>query len=216
MINKKPVPSDIKLYHIVHMDRLSSIVRNGFLLSDADVQQKKYSGTTIGISSIKDRRLNKGLISYPDLHVGECVPFYFCPRSVMLFMFHRDNHPDISYHGGQKPIIHLTADLKRVTEWASQNKKRWVFTDSNAGSFYFNDYNNLKELNKIDWTAVEAREWKKCREQKQAEFLIEHQLPFDLIESIGVYSEIELNLVEGVMSSLSEKPPVNICKQWYY
>ncbi|MBE7527723.1 MAG: DUF4433 domain-containing protein [Burkholderiales bacterium] len=35
-----------------------------------------------GVAQIKQRRLTSCLNSYPDLRVGDCVPFYFCPRSV--------------------------------------------------------------------------------------------------------------------------------------
>ncbi len=168
------------------------------------------------MSSIKERRMHKTLTSYPDLHVGECVPFYFCPRSAMLYLFHENSHQDITYHEGQEPIIHLVADLKNVLDWATTNQKRWVFTDSNAGSFYFNDYNNLDQLHRIDWPSVQAEDWKKCKEQKQAEFLMEKQLPFELIEFIGVYSKSQLQTVAGVLSSSGHKPPVNIMKNWYY
>jgi hypothetical protein len=73
------------------------------------------------------------LSSREGLYVGECVPFYFCPRSVMLYMFHMRNHRDIEYRGGQEPILHLMADLRRAVEWAGQNGLRWAFTNSNAG-----------------------------------------------------------------------------------
>ncbi len=84
----------------------------------------------------------------------------------MLYLFFMDNHPDISYHGGQHPIVHLVADLQKVVLWALHNNMRWVFTDSNAGSYYFNDYNDLDQLNMIDWEAVMAIDWKGCREKK--------------------------------------------------
>lgn len=58
------------------------------------------------MSSIKQRRLTLSLNSDPDLHVGDCVPFYFCPRSVMLFLIHRRNQ-ELAYQGGQEPIVHL-------------------------------------------------------------------------------------------------------------
>jgi hypothetical protein len=64
------VPSTIKLYHIVHVDRLPSIIQDSFLWSDAEVQKRTSSGTNIGMTSIKRRRLQKSLTSYPDLHVG--------------------------------------------------------------------------------------------------------------------------------------------------
>jgi hypothetical protein len=78
------VPATPKIYHIVHIDKLPSIIADGCLWSDAEISQRSAGGSTIGMAKIKERSLNKALTSYPDLHVGECVPFYFCPRSVML------------------------------------------------------------------------------------------------------------------------------------
>ena len=77
-------PEEIKIYHIVHVDRLSSILDEGQLYCDAYMVRNPLPGTTIGISDIKGRRLTHFLKSHPDLRVGDCVPSYFCPRSVML------------------------------------------------------------------------------------------------------------------------------------
>ncbi len=209
-------PENPKLYHIVHIDRLASIIGQGCLWSDAAVQNSQLPGTTIGMGTIKARRLTKTLSSYPDLHVGDCVPFYFCPRSVMLYMFYMNNHPEITYRGGQTPIIHLQADLYRTIEWANQNTQRWVFTNSNAGSFYFDDFNTLTQLNQINWSSVGATNWKDCREQKQAEFLLEEQFPWALVEAIGVYSQAEVQRASTALSAARYRPPLSIQRDWYY
>ncbi|MCU0924201.1 MAG: DUF4433 domain-containing protein, partial [Burkholderiaceae bacterium] len=84
-----PVPARPKIYHICHVDRLASIVAEG-LLSDAEVQRLAPPGTVIGMSNIKQRRLTElTLDSHPGLYVGQCTPFYFCPRSVMLYLIHK-------------------------------------------------------------------------------------------------------------------------------
>jgi hypothetical protein len=210
------IPANPKIFHIVHVDRLASIVSQGCLYSDAAVQGTPLPGTTIGMSTIKARRLAKTLNSYPDLHVGECVPFYFCPRSVMLYMFHMNNHPEITYRGGQTPIVHLQADLYQTVKWANQNGKRWVFTNSNAGSFYFDDFNNLSQLNQVNWSSVGATNWKDCREQKQAEFLLEEQFPWTLVEAVGVYSQAQVQQVSTALNSTTHRPPVSVQRNWYY
>ncbi len=95
------VPANPKIYHIVHLDRLTSIISEGRLWCDAEVIQRTDIGTTIGMSSIKGRRLTElRLTSHPGLFVGQCVPFYFCPRSIMLYVIYRANHPDLDYRGG--------------------------------------------------------------------------------------------------------------------
>ena len=106
------VPANPKIYHIVHVDRLASIVADGCLWSDREARERDVSGTEIGMSNIKERRLGNELGSHPGLHVGDCVPFYFCPRSIMLYVISRQNNPLLDYQGGQVPIIHLEADLR--------------------------------------------------------------------------------------------------------
>lgn len=211
-----PIPSRPKIYHIVHADRLSHIIASGQLYSDAHMQAQQGMGTTIGMSTIKARRLTLELSSHPGLHVGDCVPFYFCPRSVMLYLFYQNNLPDLTYRGGQGPIVHLEADLYTVTSWADQHEKRWVFTTSNAGAYYFDDYCSRDALNSINWEAVEARDWRSCKEGKQAEFLLEQHFPWTLVERIGVKSDNIQQQVNMALRDAAHKPPVIVLPNWYY
>jgi ssDNA thymidine ADP-ribosyltransferase, DarT len=81
---------------------------------------------------IKKRRLTElKLASHPELFVGQCVPFYFSPCSVMLFMIHKKN-AGLTYEGGQDSIVHLQADFHQVIAWANQKSRRWAFTGSHS------------------------------------------------------------------------------------
>ena len=104
-----PVPAHPKIYHIVHVDNLASIVADGCLWSDA-VMVQRQGGTVIGMGSIKQRRLGLPVSCHNGLRVGDCVPFYFCSRSIMLYVIHCANHPELAYRGGQQPIVHLDAN----------------------------------------------------------------------------------------------------------
>lgn len=211
------MPAQPKIYHIVHLDRLPSIIADGCLWCDAQVLARAPAGTTIGMSSIKQRRLTElALTSYPDLHVGDCVPFYFCPRSIMLYLIYQGNHPELDYRGGQEPILHLQADLHDCVAWAKQNQKRWVFTLSNAGARYFEDRCDLSQLHDINWQAVQARDWQSCKEGKQAEFLLEDSFPWHLVECIGVQTRVVYQQVVNALPTAGHRPPVNIKTDWYY
>ncbi len=209
------VPMQPKLYHIVHVDRLASIIADGGLRCDAEMTRRAGAGTSIGMSHIKERRLGLALQSHTDLHVGDCVPFNFCPRSVMLHRISTQSL-DLDYRGGQEPIVHLVADMRRSVDWAEANGSRWAFTTSNAGSFYFDDYADLNDLAKVDWNAVRAYYWAEVRGEKQAEFLLEHSFPWELVAHIGVYSSTTRDLVKKAMEASSHRPSVRVERSWYY
>ncbi|MCJ2186663.1 type II toxin-antitoxin system toxin DNA ADP-ribosyl transferase DarT [Novosphingobium beihaiensis] len=213
-----PPLANPKIYHIVHVDKLASITADGFLYSDAMLAQKPAAGTVIGMNKIKVRRMNElTLTSHPDLFVGECVPFYFCPRSVMLYLIHRRS-AELSYQGGQVPIVHLVADLDAVVAWANAKCRRWAFTLSNAGSYYFEDRCDLAQLDEINWSSVRTNQWagSPTKEQKQAEFLIERRFPWHLVERIGVINEATGKRAALAIAKAEHRPAIQICRKWYY
>ena len=216
-----PPPATPKIYHIVHVDRLPSIIADGCLWCDEEVARRagtnQDTGTTIGMSGIKQRRLTElTLDSHQGLYVGQCVPFYFCPRSIMLYVIHRANRDELSYRGGQGPILHLEADLQEAVGWANANQRRWAFTLSNAGSYYFKDRADLAQLDELDWTAIHAQYWQDCKEPKQAEFLLERSFPWELISRIGVSSQRFYTEVRAALAAGKHQPHLAIMPGWYY
>jgi len=212
-----PAPADPKIYHIIHVDRLDSVIKARGLLSDSRIARRQPAGTTIGMRDIKRRRLKElRLDSHPELFVGDCVPFYFCPRSVMLYVISRANHPQLSYRGGQEPIVHLEADLRSTVAWADRKGRRWAFTLSNAGARYFEDRSDLGQLDEIDWDAVQATDWQACKEGKQAEFLVERRFPWKLVSRIGVCSSAMYHQTERALHKAAHRPAVEVCPGWYY
>jgi len=218
-----PQPAAPKIYHIVHVDRLPSVIADGQLWCDEQIIARNPPGTVIGMNSIKQRRLTQlKLTSHPDLFVGQCVPFYFCPRSIMLYLIHCNNHPEMVYRGGQGPIVHLECDLHQTVAWANQNNRRWAFTLSNAGSNYFEDRNDLARLGEIDWAAVQTNRWsgngisRSVKEGKQAEFLMEHSFPWELVERVGVSSQAVYGQASAAIKAAVHKPHIEIKPNWYY
>ena len=140
----------------------------------------------------------------------------------MLFLIHRGNHPELTYHGGQEPILHLEADLLRTVAWAEGNGKRWAFTLSNAGANYFEDRCELGQLNEINWDAVSATNWSgrgvsaTVKEGKQAEFLIETCFPWELVERIGIHSNAVVNRVDHALTAVAHRPLIEARTDWYY
>jgi hypothetical protein len=216
-----PAPAHPKVFHIAHVDRLSSIASDGWIHSDAAIRAMQREGTVIGMNTIKQRRMTSMLNSHPDLAVGACAPFYFCPRSVMLYMIYIRNS-ELAYQGGQGPIVHLEADFHRAVEWAGANNRRWAVTLSNAGSYYFEDRCDVASLEELNWDAIAARRWagngvdRSVKEGKQAEFLMEAAFPWHLVERITVQSQGIGLRVDAALNSIDHRPPIQVKPDWYY
>jgi hypothetical protein len=210
-------PARPLIYHITHVDNLAQIVADGCLYSDSTIASR--GGTVVvGMQSIKARRLTLPVRCHPGDYVGNFVPFYFCPRSVMLYLIYRANHPELSYKGGQGPIVHLEADLKNVVAWAGGTGRRWAFTLSNAGAYYTEFRKDLAHLDDLNWQSIDATNWRDpdVREAKQAEFLVHADFPFGLVGRIGVSSEAVRKQALAHLAGSGHKPPVAITPGWYY
>lgn len=201
------------------MNNLRAISNAGELLSDAGMIARGGPVQTVGMSSIKRRRVEELAVHcHPGTRVGDYVPFYFCPRSVMLFVIHRANHSELTYRDGQEPIVHLVADLYTVIAWAKRSGKRWAFSLSNAGAYYTEFRSQVEELDQLDWQAIEASDFRpaEVKERKQAEFLVHGSFPFDLIEHIGVCSATIQKQAAEALADARHQPPIQIRREWYF
>ncbi len=213
-----PVPAQPRIYHITHVENLPGIIRDGGLWSDATLIARGGPASPIGMGNIKQRRLNLPIKCYFDECVGDYVPFYFCPRSVMLYILHRDNHPDLTYHGGQRPILHLEADLYEAMVWADANNCHWAFSLSNAGAVYTEFRNRRSQLNEIDWAAVGSTDFRESdvKEGKQAEFMVHKSFPWTLVRRIGVASQAIQTQVLKMLHQGAHRPLVEVRGEWYF
>jgi len=213
------IPATPKPYHITHIRNLLSMIEYGKIWSDAKRIEMGLNCNEIGMNAIKKRRLNHIKVAcHAGLHVGQFTPFYFCPRSIMLYIIYVQNNPDLAYKGGQEPIVHLEFDLQNVVNWANQNDRNWAFSDRNAGAYFASFYNNLKDLDKINWNAVSSRDFRDdvVKEGKQAEFLIQDYMPLALVEKIGVINNDMHRQVTDIIGSSAITPQIAIEGSWYF
>jgi hypothetical protein len=136
----------------------------------------------------------------------------------MLYILHRKNHPDLSYSEGQRPIVHLQADLHGVVSWAQEHGRLWAFSDRNAGTFIARFFNQLDELQQVNWTAVASTDFRDMviKEGKQAEFLVHESFPWHLVERIGVADTGTAEQVRRVLVNAKHQPEVIVEPNWYY
>lgn len=214
-------PKSPKIYHITHRNNLESIIKAGALYSDARMIRESNGATSIGMNHIKARRLNELEVPcHPNTTVGAYVPFYFCPRSFMLFILHKSNHPDLAYDEGQAPIVHLEADLNQVVEWANSQKPpiMWAFTLQSAAARFAEFRDDLTNLNQINWAAVRSSDFRDrdTKDGKQAEFLIYDSFPLRFVQRVGVLNATQQAFVVEKFEQCDHQPLIEILPRWYY
>ncbi|NJN30209.1 MAG: DUF4433 domain-containing protein [Synechococcales cyanobacterium RM1_1_8] len=213
------VPDRPKIYHITHLDNLPSIAASTGLVSDAQRIASNLSCSLVGMSTIKQRRLEEIAVTcHPTTTVGQYVPFYFCPRSIMLYILHRGNHPEVSYRAGQQPIVHLQADFHQVIAWATSQAQAWAFSSGNAGSYLTRFYNDPTQLSELDWEAIRATDFRdaKTKEGKQAEFLLFDVFPWTLIEKIGTINAEIAARAQQAVAIAKYQPAIAVEPTWYF
>jgi len=202
-------PEQTLIYHITDVKNLPGILAEGGLLSDVAMAQK--NPTVIGYTHIKERRMKQIRVPCCGARfVGEFVPFYFCPRSPMLFTINKGNtgHPP----GCQTTIVHLVSSVQ-----AGINLGRgWAVSDGNADAFHTWFGSNLDAIKTLDWPAIRATDWRNKTHQKSAEFLVADFFPWSALQAIGCYNNTVAKQIEHLLESQQHRPAVKIERAWYY
>jgi hypothetical protein len=201
------------IYHITHVDNLPGIIAEGGLSCDRMAQTKK--AVNIGHKHIKERRLKRCVPVGPQGTVGDYVPFYFAPRSPMLYAISRGQVA--GYTAGQRPVVYLCSSTGAV----AQAGLEWVFTEGHADMDFTDFFDDFEHLDKIDWDLMQAKYWNATDDdpdrsrRRQAEFLVHHFFPWKLVTKIAVFDNIHQN---AVLKMLEGKPliEVEIRQGWYY
>lgn len=203
-------PEQTAIYHITDVENLTSILTAGGLWSDARLAQKQ-PGTVIGYTHIKERRMKE--IRVPccqNRFVGEFVPFYFCPRSPMLYTLNRGNtgRPE----GCQRTVVHLVSNVAEAIRLG----RPWAVSDGNAGAFYTSFHASLEALADLDWSAIRANDWQGRPREKMAEFLMADTFPWTGIQAIGCHNAGVAGQVRDLLHNQTHKPLVSVQPGWYY
>lgn len=202
-------PDQTRIYHITDVANLPAILAAGGLHSDATMAHRQTA--VIGYEHIKLRRLTEIQVACcGGRFVGSFVPFYFCPRSPMLYTINRGNtgRPP----GCQRSIVHLVSTVGAAL---AQNRL-WAISDGNAGTRHATFSSNVSSLAGLDWSAIRATQWQGRVHEKQAEFLLADFFYWSGIQAIGCYNEEVAQQVREMLMPHAHRPTVSAEPSWYY
>lgn len=168
-------------YHFTHIHNLESIIKNG-LLSTNKKNSLAIDHVNVASNSIQTRRSKMDVTCSPNGKVHDYVPFYFTTINPMLLSVMHKKNID------QPFIIFLAISIKKIIE------NNVVFTDSSANtSTPPNFYSDPKNLDKLNWEAINSRKWGTHDEdelhERMAEVLIWDEVPLEWIDTIIVWNK---------------------------
>lgn len=202
-------PDQTLIYHITDIENLPGILAGGGLRSDAAMAQ--HSPAVIGYGHIKQRRMTEIQVDCcGGRFVGEFVPFYFCPRSPMLYTVNRGNTGRAP--GCQRTIVHLVSTLAA----GIGQHRPWAISDGNAGAFHASFSSDLAALTELDWPAIRATQWQGRTHQKSAEFLLADFFDWPAFHAVGCHNEEMAQQVQNMLAIHAHRPVVSVESNWYY
>lgn len=150
--------------------------------------------------------------------VHDYVAFYFGYLSPMMLQL-KTNRVN-GYAAGQEPLIYLVSTAQAIRDSGAE----FVFSDGHGIAVYTAWFDDLADLDKVDWDMVNQRYWKEKprdmdrQRRKQAEFLISRFCSWELIQEIVVIDEAMQGRVEVILANHSEdlRRPVQVERDWYY
>ena|SRR5665213_852047 len=125
------------LYRITHIENLHGLLERGCDCSPNLAKAQGIAKRAIFHTDIMDKREHALVRVPPGGVVADYVPFYFGPRSPMLYAIKQGK---VEGYQGQREIIYLVASAEDV----AARQIPFMFTDGHAIINYVNHYNRWR------------------------------------------------------------------------
>lgn len=207
-------PKKALIWRIIHYDNLPWILDNGLRSGNSATFAANW--VNIGNQELIDKRASHPVPLAPKGVLNDYIPFYFTPFSVMLKNIH-SGWGGIEQRANEEIII-LVSSLYKIQKQGLS----FLFTDSHAYYQWANFYSNLNDLDKVDWTLLQHRDFARDPddpakfERYQAEALIHQYCPISALLGIVCYTNNLKSEIEQLLSD--RKISLNIVSRqgWYF
>lgn len=221
------VPQTVRLFHITAIANLPAICAAGALLS-------KNAGAAAGIDyqdiahqGAQGARAGRAVPNPPGGVVHDYVPFYFAPRSPMLFAINGGRVANCQWRQGD--IVHLETTVDRVVA----DNVPFVFYDRNATLAFAQPFADLTRLDVVAWDLLtenpvldgfctywhnkhSVERYADRMERRQAEFLVRERVSLSRFTRIGVMDENRATDVRAILAAAGVNLPVEVKTDWYF
>jgi hypothetical protein len=114
--------------------------------------------------------------------------------------------------GCQVDIVHLVSRVSTASTLG-----QWAFTTTNAAAAFTTQFHtSLANLIQVQWWAMPKDDWRMCKDERQAEFLVLNFFPWMAVHEIWVRSQSAAQKVQAALAGAPHRPPVYVRPDCYY
>ncbi len=212
-------PTPTPIYRLLHVDNLHTCLQRRALHAPNHTPNDGLPYKTIHNVDIQQQRKVIRIPCGPQGVIHDYVAFYFGYLSPMLLQLKTGQV--LGYDERQEPLVYLVSSVQAI----AQRQTGFAFSDGHGIAFDTHWYDDIKDLDKVDWNMVYQRYWAADYEKdmdrqrrKQAEFLVYQRCDWSLIHEIGVLNDGMKMKVEQILAGFvpTLNRPVILRTQWYY
>lgn len=205
------------IMHFTHIRNLPGILAAECLQADSLVDRASALKVEAADLDIKAVRKRVQVPFAPYGCVADYVPFYFAPRSPMLYKLAQNSVAN--YADGQDPLVYLVSSAETV----ALSGASFLFSDGNCASAvtqYANDLRLLESL--VDWEVMRAYMWANTaddpdrKRRRMAEFLVHQRLPVWCLNEVAVRRDTMKQYVNDLLAAHRVDLPVQVRPGWYF
>jgi hypothetical protein len=208
--------SATRIMHFTHEENLGRILDQGGLLCDRACHASRLNRRNIAYSGIKEKRARTVVEVAPGGTLDQYVPFYFGPRSPMMFTYKNGNVT------GRKEDLSELLYFVTTAEDVAAAGLGFAFTDGHPIAEPRLFFNSLSDLGEVNLALMGERWWNDTDEypdrkrRRQAEFLVWEKLPLDSVRGIVTMNETKREQVLAVLQQRGIEMPCRSLRDWYY
>ncbi len=207
-------PESAYIFRITHIDNVPWILDHGIHCGNSDTQDPHF--VPIGSPELIQKRASHPVPIDPGGTLGDYVPFYFTPWSIMLFNIKTGHNNVIKQPNGK--IVILVSSLPRLQEVDA----RFVFTNGHAYLKETDYFDDPAALDRIDWKLIQAKDFKRDNDDPgklgryQAEALVHGHVPISGLLGIACYDSAARQEIEHAAKARTLPIKVETLPSWYF
>jgi hypothetical protein len=202
------------IFRITHRDNIPWILENGLHCRNSKAKDPNF--VQIGNPDLISKRHYKVAKGPYGGTLSDYVPFYFTPLSPMLYNI-KTGWNGITRRSNEEIAI-CYSSLADLTE----HGVRFIFTDRHAYLATAQVFTDLCDLQQIDWTILQNRDFKRDTndlgklERYEAEALVHKVLPIEAIRGVACVNASVATAISAEVTERGLSLPVEAKPNWYF